>query len=267
MASKYTIPEAIAVEWVGPFTLKDAANHCRREQLEQGLYFAFGLEKSRGWWPYFWETRWVGNPSRLTNRLTSMPLQYIGISSDLCDRVDLTRPHKKLERLDPVRTDIWLANPINSLDYEKKNGLGHQLAIAALEKALIFTLKPRLNDDETETTSAPICVGWCIAKRVNVEKRSHRRQLNRLPALIRFDPDEEASVEFIASQKSAARFRVRDFCWHPALPWQRAFPNFVRRQISHLSRLLFVKAAFTKEGYFSREDDKGLQSNSLEGSA
>lgn len=243
MPNKYTTPEAITVEWVGPFSLSEAANHCERENLEQGLYFAFGLEKARGWWPYFWEARWVGRPSRLTNRLTRIPLQYVGISKELCNRVASTRQHAKLDLLDPRRTDVWLAKPISSLDYEKKNGLGQQLAIVALEKAMIFSLKPRLNVDETYTTSAPLCVGWCIVKNSGSLLRRHQKLLNRLPALIRFDPDGDASVEFIDRKKQSARFRVRDFCWHPALPWRRAFPNFVRRQIGRLGSLLFVTGA------------------------
>jgi hypothetical protein len=236
MASKYTTPEAITVEWVGPFNLDQAADHCEREQLVQGLYIAFGREKSGGWWPYYWETRWVGQSSRLSNRLARMPLQYIGISGELCGRVNLTK-HEKLGLLDPSRTDLWLANPISYLDYEKKNGLGHQLAIAALEKALIFSLKPRLNVDETASTSAPLCVGWCLPNRVQVKTRNHQTQLHRLPALIRFDPGGKASVEYLGSKKPTARFRVKDFCWHPALPARQAFPNFVRRQIARIGRM------------------------------
>jgi hypothetical protein len=241
MPGSFNKPEAITVEWLGPYSLEEAAAACLQEGLTQGLYVAFGAPKAVGWWPYYWEARWVGRPSRLSNRLARTPLQYIGISKELCGRINLSG-HKKLKLLSPRGTDIWFANPISHLDAEAKNGFGHQLAVSALEKALIYSLKPRLNEDEVETTSAPLCVGWCLAKRARVQLGRHKKQLARLPTLLRFDPEGCATVEFEAA-KRVVRFRVRDFDWHPALPASVAFPKFLARLSRRVTRFFGIKVA------------------------
>lgn len=202
MPSQYKTPEAIIVEWVGPFRLDEAPTRCSAEEVGQSVYVAFGRPKATAWWPLWFESRWVksvrsASGFRLSNRAAAYPLQYVGIGGDPCDRAKAST-HKHLGKLAATRSYVWYAKPVNYLDPEKKTRNGHQLAVFALEKALIFCLKPRLNTDEYDVTSAPVVAAWCRAQDDTNRQKIARRLLRRLPESIRFDPEGTSMIEFNA---------------------------------------------------------------------
>jgi len=227
MPTGYDKPEALAITWHGPISLDDAADYCEKLELKQGIYVAFGRHRSMAWWPWWWESRWVGEPDRLTTRPTRFPLQYIGIGKEVCDRAQIDG-HHRLQYLSPKSTDIWFASHVNHLDDRATTVAGHLRAVFALEKALIYTLKPRLNTEHVRSPNAPVCVAWCRPSDPNARLSfRHRNQLRRLPSLIRFDPNDRVIIEF--GDGSTIRFQANRAKRQPVRSLQLSWNKFLAR--------------------------------------
>jgi len=202
--------QALAVDWHGPYALHEAAQKCRSANMSDGVYVAFGRNWLFGWWPLWWEARWVlkaGRPS-LTTRPAAYPLQYIGKSYRLERRLN-HRAHEKLKYLDPKRTVIWVGTPVSEFDRTQRDGPdkdGHLFVVTALEETLIFALKPRMNFDEVEATSAEECVAWCRHESAELPAMA-RRQARRLPEVVRHKPKKWLVLEF-SNGRSPTLIRV-----------------------------------------------------------
>lgn len=188
-----SLPQAIIADWWGPFPLTSAADLCGERKCEQGVYLVVGRHRRFGWWPLWWNNQWkrsrlVGN--YLTTRLTNYPVQYVGIGVNLSDRLRYQR-HKKLRRLDPNRSWIFVAKPKSQLHDGTKGP--HQTAVKALEDALIYAFQPRLNERSTRNYLGGELGCWL---RPATEPNSRlQRYAKSLPSMLLADGQRELLVE------------------------------------------------------------------------
>ena len=200
MASKYSEPELLVAEWIGPYRLDEAPDKCDISELAEAVYVVFGRHKRLSYWPLWFETRWVRRIFETrsfteSTRATRWPLQYIGIGNDPCDRAN-AKSHEHLKHLDPKRSYVWYAKPVVQVAPDRRTAVGWPTSVYALEKCLIFLIKPRRNQTERDQSSAPLITAWCRIPGSAGIKSKYRAMAARLPASIRFDPSKEAVIEF-----------------------------------------------------------------------
>jgi hypothetical protein len=187
---------AIAVDWHGPFLLEHAVQQIRERNLSDGVYIAFGRYKGAALWPLWWESRWVASkqPSTsMTTRLVRYPIQYVGEASDIGKRI---AGHETLGLLSSKKSWIWVGTLASEAPQER-DGRGILKTVSALEKVLIFSLRPRQNDTGIDKAlSVSEFSSWCRVKEKSKLTKSIDALRNRLPEVLRRDPHDGLVIDF-----------------------------------------------------------------------
>lgn len=226
---------ALAIDWHGPFNLKDAQAQCQKLDFKDGVYVTFGRHRAFGLWPIWRRASW--QPAlfsfmkrRLTTKFDNWPIQYIGQSQDLPSRVKHDE-HEMLYRLDPKRSFVFIGVPTSDFNPETRDGHKHLSVVSALERALIYALKPRLNRDWVKGPPPDAFVFQFSHKPIVRQKGHQGRAAQRLPSLMRrMNQSPEMVIEFGQSRAGRGmRISATEQKRRPVESFSRWFEDSAKR--------------------------------------
>ncbi len=251
MKKSENVAQALIVDWWGPYRLESAASACSKDRCEEGVYVVFGRHTRLAWWPLWYENTWItsgfSKQSKLTTRAARLPVQYIGVGVDLAKRLKHNE-HKKLRRLDPQKSLVFVAKPRNELHPTSRKGK-HQTAVKALEDALIYAYQPRLNQAGTRKYLGGELACW-MRDETEMENGAEGA-LSKLPNLLLC-----AQSKTLELQSGFRKLKKRKIIWARKLNRRPVFSLsiYLERHFPKLFERLFgLKAMLHKK--IKRSDD------------